>query len=77
MWWCCGSPVCGQAAEKEAELLRYQHVQDDAALDALLAQEATEEEEEAAAAEDAEPPTKRRCICCIFRVAQSTHMNSQ
>ena len=75
MWWCCGSPVCGQAAEKEAELLRYK--QDDAALDALLAQEATEEEEEAAAAEDAEPPTKRRCICCIFRVAQSTHMNSQ
>ena len=72
MWCCCGSPVCGQAAEKDAELLRYQ--QDDAALDALLAQEATEEE--AAAAEDAEPPTKR-CICCIFRVAQSTHMNSQ
>ena len=52
--------MCGQAAEKDAELLRYQ--QDDAALDELLAQEATEEEEEAAAAEDAEPPTKR-CIC--------------
>ena len=56
MWRCCGSPVCGQAAEKEAELLRYQ--QDDAALDALLAQEATEEE--AAAVEGAEPPPKRR-----------------
>ena len=37
--------MCGQAAEKEAELLRYQ--QDDAALDALLAQEPTEKEEEA------------------------------